>query len=49
MEMYDVTLIDLNTQEELSVRIEVDEGETTENIVISAIMNKLTRNQSKLV
>lgn len=40
MEMYDVTLIDLNTQEELSVRIEVDEGETTENIVISAIMNK---------
>lgn len=40
MEMYEVILIDLNTQEELSVRIEVDEGETTENIVISAIMNK---------
>ncbi len=40
MELYEVILIELNTQDELSVQIEVDEGETTENIVISATIKE---------
>ena len=40
MEIYDVILIDLNTKDELSIQVKVDEAETSENIVISAIIKK---------
>ena len=40
MEKYEVTLIELNTQYEFSVQVEVDEAETSENITILARVGK---------
>ncbi len=40
MKTYEVILIDLNTKEELAVQVKVDKSETTENIVISAVIKK---------
>ena len=40
METYEVILVDLNTKDELSVWVQVDEAETGENIIISTIIKK---------
>ena len=40
MEIYEVILVDLNTNESLSAQVEVDEAETTENISIHAVIDK---------
>ena len=36
MEIYEITLVELDTQYEFSTQVEVDEAETSENIVIFA-------------
>lgn len=38
METYKVILTDLDSKNELYVQVEVDEAETTENIIIRAII-----------
>lgn len=38
MEVYEVILTDLSSKEELTIQVEVDEGETTEDIVIKAVV-----------
>ena len=40
METYEVTLFDLNTKDELSVQVKVDEAEASENIIISLQIKK---------
>ena len=40
MERYEVTLIELDTQYEFSVQVEVDEAEASENIIILARVGK---------
>ena len=40
MEIYEVTLMELDTQYEFSVQVEVDEAETSENITIIARVGK---------
>ena len=40
MEIYDVIVMELNTRIELNVQVEVDEAENSENIVITANINK---------
>lgn len=40
MEIYEVTLVDLNTKDELSVQVKVDEAEVSENIIISLQIKK---------
>lgn len=39
METYEITIIDLNTKDETIIPVQVDEAETTENIVISATVS----------
>lgn len=40
MEIYEVILSDLSSKEVLTIQVEVDESETTENIVIRTIFNE---------
>lgn len=40
MEMYELILKHLASQQEMSLSIEVDEAETTENIIIRALINE---------
>lgn len=40
MEAYKVILTNLSSKEELTIQVEVDEAETTENIIIRTIFNE---------